>query len=95
LDSLQLLDDSLKSSLEDILNCKISDSAWAQATLPVCMGGMGFRKTTELALSAYLASVHSCTSLVPKIFPDHDIVASSLVTECLQIWQAPGRVIIT
>jgi len=38
LDSLQLLDDSLKSSLEDLLNCKLSDSAWAQATLPVCMG---------------------------------------------------------
>jgi len=85
MDSLQLLDDSLKSALEDILNCKISDSAWDQATLPVCMGGMGFRKTTELSFSTFLASVHSCSSLIPKIFPNYNIISSSLVSECLHL----------
>ena len=64
LDSLQLLDDCLKSSLEDLLKCKILDSACGQTTLPVCIGGMRFRKTTELDLLFYLASVHSCPSLV-------------------------------
>jgi len=91
MNSLHLLDDALKAALEEIINCSLSSSAWSQATLPICMGGMGFRKTTELALSAFLASVHSCAPLIPQIIPNHDIVSSPVVSECLQIWLAPGR----
>ena len=75
------LDDALKAALEEIINCSLSSSAWSQATLPICMGGMGFRKTTELALSAFLASVHSCALLIPQILPNHDIVSSPVVSE--------------
>jgi len=44
-------------------------SAWTQATLPVRLGGLGIRSAVEVALSAYLASVHSSSKLVNAILP--------------------------
>jgi len=73
--TLQLLNDSLKAALEEIINCSLSSSAWCQATLPICMAGMSFRKATEQSLSAFLASVHSYNSLIPKILPNQDIAS--------------------
>ncbi len=48
---------------------EMSAIPWRQVSLPVSLGGLGIRRTEELALSAYLASIHSVASLVSDIFP--------------------------
>ena len=46
---------------------------WRQATLLVSLGGLGIRRTEEIVLLAYLASIHSAQQLVSTIFPDSDL----------------------
>ena len=45
------------------------DSAWMQATLPIKMGGLGFRCTRQLASSAFLSSAAASQTLVHRILP--------------------------
>ena len=42
---------------------------WAQASLPVCFGGLGFRSAVQLAPSAYLASGVASSDLIYCILP--------------------------
>ena len=52
---------------EKILNVNMNDTVWCKATLPVSRGGLGIRRTEELALPAYLASMFSVSVLVTRI----------------------------
>ena len=61
---LKFFDLELRSCLSAILNVDLVDnSAWTQATLPIGFGGIGVRKTSQLAPSAFLASAAGCVSL--------------------------------
>ena len=54
---LVVYDAELHSTLSEVLNIDFScESAWSQATLPVCFGGIGVRRASQLAPSAFLAS---------------------------------------
>ena len=66
-------DELLKDIVSNITNiCFLDNSpAWAQATLPVNHGGLGFRSAVDLAPSAYLASTAASTELVHSIVPHH------------------------
>ena len=49
---LAVYDTELRSTLSDILNIDLScESAWSQATLPVCFGGIGVHRASQLAPS--------------------------------------------
>src|ERR1700678_2663233 len=63
----------IRDCLSVITNCNMTDTTWMQATLPVGKGGLGIRRTEELALSAFLASVHSVSGLISMIFPGADV----------------------
>ena len=57
-DQLEVFDDLLRSMLSNILNINLGlDTAWLQATLPVCAGGIGIQRAVQLAPSAYLYSL--------------------------------------
>ena len=66
---LKVFDDALRDILGDIINARIDDSAWAQASLPVRSGGIGIRSAVQLAPSAFLASAAGCTGLIQGILP--------------------------
>ena len=63
-DLLADFDDCLKSCATDICNVSFDDIGWIQATLPIRLGGIGFRRTSDLALPAYLASTSASQSLI-------------------------------
>ena len=66
---LQSFNDLLRSILSLIVNVSLdSDSVWLQASLSVKAGGIGIRRSTQLALSAYLISAVGCSDLVQQIF---------------------------
>ncbi|XP_055336340.1 uncharacterized protein LOC129586883 [Paramacrobiotus metropolitanus] len=68
-DSLIEFDEVLRESLQSICNVRMDPPAWRQASLPVRCGGLGIRRVDELALPAYLASIHATRSLVSKLLP--------------------------
>ena len=64
--ALGRMDDEIRRGLENILNISLNDIQWIQATLPRD-GGLGVRRVSMLAISAYLASAASTKSLVSAI----------------------------
>ena len=69
---LETFDETLRTILSSIVNVRLDDvSAWLQASLLVRAGGIGIRRTVQLAPSAYLASATGCSELVHQILPPH------------------------
>jgi hypothetical protein len=66
---LYQLDDGIKDCLCEILNLDLDDGSWLQATLPIREGGLGVRRAADVALPAFLASLHGSAHLVSKILP--------------------------
>ncbi len=61
--------------------------AWAQATLPVKLGGLGIRSAVSVAPSAFLASVHSTSELVSEILPPtYAFQPAPFVDEAVSVW---------
>jgi hypothetical protein len=59
----------LKDTLKDICNCSFNENSWSQSTLPVSLGGLGFRKLTSLCDSSFLGSIHGVEKLLLTILP--------------------------
>jgi len=66
-------DETIKESLQSILNVTLSEQAWLQATLPIKRGGLGVRLASQVALPAFLASCVSSSDLVQQLLPPHMI----------------------
>ena len=66
--SLTVFDNLLREGISSIINSLLSDIQWLQASLPIRDEGLGIRRTTSLALSAFLAFAASTSDL------QHDIL---------------------
>ena len=86
---LKSFDDILRSTLSSIVNIHLdSESAWLQASLPMKGGGIGIRRATQLAPSAFLASAVGCSSIVRQILPLHFIESADACTKAaLAAWR--------
>ena len=60
---LLAFDNLLKEGVSSITNSRLSDSQWTQASLPIRDGGLGIRRASSLALSAFLASAAGTANL--------------------------------
>ena len=60
-------DNLMRGTFEDIVGAPLTDPQWIQATLPVSMGGLGFRSAAVHAPIAYLASVSSSSAIIEEI----------------------------
>ena len=69
---LRTMDEQMRSGLEAIVNIRLSDIQWTQATLPIREGGLGIRRLQMLASSAYLASAASARNLGSAILQSED-----------------------
>ena len=91
--ALTEFDNSLRNCLSQVLNVKLDDSHWIQATLPVKDGGLGIRRTVQVAPSAFLASASGSTTLVSAILsswgklvpdPSFDAARRAWMSQCSQ-----------
>lgn len=80
---LEAIDNQMRLGLEAIINIKLDDIQWKQATLPIRVGGLGIRRVTMLASSAYLASAASTRNLVAAILDGREWT-DDLLEEILQ-----------
>jgi len=75
----------LREGLEALTNSRISDVQWIPASLPIKDGGLGFRRVSQLALSAFLASAAGTLELQSLIllqFYHIDVVDRSFEAAC-------------
>ena len=76
----------VKTGLESVLNVRLSDHQWLQASLPVRDGGIGVRSVVSLAPSAFLASAVSSRSLQNEIIPTLSAKPDTDFDMCLSHW---------
>jgi hypothetical protein len=82
-------DETVRSLLCAIVNIRLDDVAWSQASLPVRWGGIGVRKAELLAPSAFLASSHASSHLISRLLPNHStFLSESVVQDALVRWIA-------
>lgn len=87
---LESYDLEMKKGLEKILNVTLDEETWTQSSLPVAKGGLRIRRATDLALPAFLASVHGADSGVSKLLPpeltqEHE--ECPVVAEAATLWK--------
>ena len=70
------LDEVVRGTLSSVVNLKLDDRAWTQASLPVRWGGVGVRKPTALAPSAFLASASAAAPWIARLLPEERIPLS-------------------
>src|SRR6218665_1402689 len=73
----------MRQGFERILNIRLNDTQWVQATLPIIYGGLGVRRVTMLASSAYLALAASTRSLRAAI-TDQEVWEDEFEKEILE-----------
>ena len=69
-DILKPIDITLQSAMTAITNVKFQAENWQQAVLPARYGGLGLRRTEDIALPSFVASLHHCLELVASMLPE-------------------------
>ncbi|MEL6816546.1 MAG: hypothetical protein AAFP03_17310, partial [Cyanobacteria bacterium J06598_3] len=64
------MDRSLLSAVTEITNTKFTEANWAQATLPTRYGGLGLRRTEDVALPSFMASLNGCRLLISALLTE-------------------------
>jgi hypothetical protein len=81
------IDESIRKTLELILNVALQGDQHNQATLPFRWGGLAIRKLTDIALPGYLSSInaykHLLAILTPCSVECHDSICSSTLAKFL------------
>ena len=70
-----------------MLNVNLSqDSTLLQASLPLHAGGLGVRRATQLAPSAYVAFAAGCSTPVQQIFPPSVALPDPNIESTISLW---------
>ena len=86
-EAVKAFDTALYDAVTEIVGAPLSNWAWRKATLPVSLGGLGFRMVASHAPAAFFASVTQSASLVTAILghspspsPSANLALSTLVS---------------
>ena len=82
---LRVFDETVRKAVCSITNVEMTDSVWKQATLPTSIGGLGIRRTEDIALPAFLASLFSVRNLIEQILPSTDVM--SCLSPLVDAWK--------
>lgn len=86
--ALLKFDELLRECVSTITNTDLTDVQWLQASLPVKNGGLGVRRVSSLAPSAFLASAAGTRDLQDAILSKCDASADPAVDNILKQWTA-------
>ena len=71
LDELAEFDNIIRGALSRILGAVLTDPQWAQASLPVAMGGLGLRSAVDHAAGAHAVSFLTCQTLLDGLLGEN------------------------
>ena len=74
------------SLVPQISAISFDDIGWIQATLHIRLGGIGLRRASDLALSAYLASISASQPLISEITQPDSIPHA--LDSCFDVWSS-------
>ena len=83
---LDTFDKLLRGCVEAIANSDLSELQWIQATLPVRNGGLGVRRVSSLAPSAFLASAAGTRDLQALILSKCQCPTDAHITSVMSVW---------
>ena len=84
--ALQKFEELLRECVCTIANTDLTDVQWIQASLPVKNGGLGVRRVSSLAPSAFLTSAAGTRGLQDTILSKCDASVDSVVDNALVLW---------
>ena len=90
-DLLKDFDTIIRASISKITNINFSEDSWTQASLPTRSGGLGIRKSVDIALPCFISSAISAYSLVEATLSSVTDLAPFNVTAEVEIWKASGE----
>ena len=86
-DDLKDFDQTLKEAVSLITNVAFKDESWDQATLPVGLGGLGFRRAFDIALPSFISSAYSVRSLVEAILSNvQNMAETEELLDAVTVW---------
>ena len=85
MERLAEFDETLVSALSTVTNVHLEGDSLVQAGLPVSLGGLGIRMSQDIALPAFISSLHSASSLVEAIVPQ--LVDDGEYTAAVENWE--------
>ena len=85
---MQQFDNLLRDGLRAVTNTTLSDIQWLQATLPIKEGGLGIRKVSTLAISAFLASAAGTQSIQADLLSNCNVTVDIHYTRFVQLWES-------
>ena len=77
--------------MSSIMNIEFTDDSWTQACLPVRAGGLGIRKSEDIALPCFISSTISASTLVEAILSSITDLAPFEVSAEVETWKARGQ----
>jgi Reverse transcriptase (RNA-dependent DNA polymerase) len=83
---LESFDKLLRGCVESITNSDLTELQWIQASLPVRNGGLGVRRVSSLAPSAFLASAAGTCDLQALILSKCQCPTDSHITSAMSVW---------
>ena len=86
---LQDFDCLLRAAVSHITNSDLTEKQWVRASLLVRDGGLGIRRVSALAVSTFLSSAASTSTLQADILsncPDTQSSSDSILAEYLEAW---------
>jgi hypothetical protein len=86
-EELEEFDGVLVAALSTITNVSFEGESLEQAVLPVRLGGLGIRLSKDIALPAFISSLHSVSSLVDDILKNVRLAVDNSLETAISVWQ--------
>ena len=86
-EDLEMFDGVLVAALSSITNVHFEGSSLEQAVLPVRVGGLGIRLSKDIALPAFVSSLHSVRGLVEAVLLNVRLAEDDCLRVAEEVWQ--------
>ena len=90
-DLLHKFDTELRNSMSQISNIDFTEESWTQASLPARAGGLGIRKSKDIALPCFISSALSVSTMVEAITSSVTDLAPFTISNEIDLWKASGE----
>jgi len=90
-ESLTMFDETLTAALSSVTNVRFEGDSLVQAMLPVRLGGLGIRMSKDIALPAFISSLHSVRDLVEVILQKVQMREDNELQDVVNIWHARNQ----
>ena len=84
---LRMFDESLVAALQTVTNVRLEGDSLGQSVLPVALGGLGIRMSKDVALPAFISSLHSVGSLVDELVANIQLADSTDLQSAVGSWE--------